>query len=77
MKNKYLIFYFYIFLFCYSYSFSQNYQDFSINHTGICYDDVNILTKKVKIKNPIPINYDKKEKLITFELWFLIFRLSI
>ena len=67
MKNKYLIFYFYIFLFCYSYAFSQNYQDFSISHTGVCYDNVNILEKKVKIQNPIPINYDNKEKLITFE----------
>jgi hypothetical protein len=31
------------------------------------YDNVNDLAKKVKIKNPIPINYDKKDKLITFE----------
>ncbi len=67
MKTKYLILYFCIFLFCYGHAFSQVSQAPDISNTGVHYDSVKVLAKKVKIKNPIPINYNKIDKLITFE----------
>lgn len=66
MKKKCLIFYFYIFLFCYSYAFSKDYKNPNINYTGVCYDNVKVLAKTTKIKNPVPIDYDKNQKFTTF-----------